>query len=66
MANGAEVDVRSREVAAQVAQPNVTVAAPQTNMSTDNSVRINKTSVASASPRRDKKPWWAGRNYATN
>jgi len=64
--DGAETDVRSREVASQVAQPNVTVAAPQTNMSTDNSVRVNKTSVASASPRRDKKPWWAGRNYATN
>lgn len=63
---GAEVDVRSREVASQTAQPNVTVAAPQTNMSTDNSVRVNKTSVASASPRRNSKPWWAGRNYATN
>lgn len=61
---GAEVDVRSREVAAQVAQPNVTVAAPQTSIRTDNSTRVNKTSVASASPRRDKKPWWAGRNYA--
>ena len=64
--SGAEVDVRSREVASQTAQPNVTVAAPQTNMSTDNSVRVNKTSVASASPRRNSKPWWAGRNYATN
>ena len=63
---GAEVDVRSREVAAQVAQPNITVAAPQTQIQTDNSTRVNKTSVASASPRRDKKPWWAGRNYATN
>lgn len=63
---GAEVDVRSREVASQVAQPNVTVAAPQTSIQTDNSTRVNKTSVASASPRRDKKPWWAGRNYATN
>lgn len=63
---GAEVDVRSREVASQVAQPSVTVAAPQTSIQTDNSTRVNKTSVASASPRRDKKPWWAGRNYATN
>ena len=64
--DGAETDVRSREVAAQVAQPNVTVAAPQTSIQTDNSTRVNKTSVASASPRRNSKPWWAGRNYATN
>lgn len=66
VADGAEVDVRSREVAAQVAQPNVTVAAPQTSIQTDNSTQVTKTSVASASPRREKTPWWAGRNYATN
>ena len=66
IADGAEVDVRSREVAGQAMQPNVTVAAPQTSIQTDNSTRVNKTSVASASPRRDNKPWWAGRNYATN
>ena len=50
--SGVEVDVRSREVAAQVAQPNVTVAAPQTSVQTDNSTRVNKTTVAPASPNR--------------
>lgn len=49
---GAEVDVRSREIAGQAMSPSVTVAAPQTSIQTDNSTRVNKTSVASASPRR--------------
>ena len=62
---GAEVDVRSREIAGQAMQPNITVAAPQTSIQTDNSTSVSKTSVASASPRRDKKPWWSGRNYAS-
>ena len=66
IADGAEVDVRSREIAQQAMQPNITVAAPQTSIQTDNSTSVNKTSVASASPRRDKTPWWTSRNYATN
>ena len=52
---GAEVDVRSREIAAQASGGNVSVSAPQTNIQTDNSSRVNKTTVASASPRRGRR-----------
>jgi len=50
---GAEIDVRSKEVASTQASPTVNVTAPQTNMSSDNSTNINRTTVASASPRRN-------------
>lgn len=49
---GAETDVRSRNVAQATAQPNVTVTAPQTSIQTDNSTKVNRTSVAPASSRR--------------
>jgi hypothetical protein len=49
---GAEVDVRSREVASKQTSPVINVTAPQTNMTTDNSVRVQKTTMAAASPRR--------------
>lgn len=52
---GAEIDVRSREVGAAGSSPNVTVSAPQTNVSTDNSSVSNRTSVAPASARRDRR-----------
>ena len=47
-----EVDVRSREVASKQTSPVINVTAPQTNMTTDNSVRVQKTTMAAASPRR--------------
>lgn len=50
--SGAEVDVRSREVASAQASPTVNVTAPQTNMQADNSTNVNRTTVATASPRR--------------
>jgi len=49
---GAEVDVRSREIATTASSPTITVAAPQTNVTTDSSTRVNRTTVATASPRR--------------
>lgn len=52
---GAEVDVRSREVEEGRTAGNVSVSAPQTNIQTDNSSRVNKTTVAPASPRRGRR-----------
>lgn len=49
---GAEVDVRSREVASAQSSPTVNVTAPQTNVQTDNSVSMNRVTMATASPRR--------------
>ena len=66
---GAEIDTRSREVAAQASGGNVSVSAPQTNIQTDNSSRVNKTTIAPASPRRSspspqaqdyRDPLWVG------
>lgn len=58
---GAEVDVRSREVAQQAVQPNVTVSAPQTSVTQDSSVRVQKTTMAPASAERPRR---FGRAYA--
>lgn len=52
--DGAETDVRSRQVEGAKGTSSVNVTAPQTNMSTDNSVRVNKTTVAPASARRGR------------
>lgn len=54
--SGAAVDVTSREVAQATASPNVTIAAPQTSVQTDASVKTNQTTIAPASPRRGIHP----------
>ena len=54
--SGAEVDVRSREVAGQQSQPQVTVAAPQTTEVNQVSTSTNNTTVAPASSRRGRMP----------
>lgn len=52
--SGAEVDVRSREVAGQAMQPNVNVTAPQTNVNNSSSTNVNKTTMAPSSASRGR------------
>jgi hypothetical protein len=65
---GAEVDVRSRENASNLSQPNVTVSAPSAQVDNSTTSSVNSTTVAPPSPRRGRTeqyqdfrdPLWVG------
>jgi len=65
---GAEIDVRSRENASNLAKPNVTVSAPSAQVDNSTTSSVNSTTVAPPSPRRGRTeqyqdfrdPLWVG------